>query len=96
MGHQIIKQPNGKYAIWSTILDDFIYTDLTVKKFEKIIQNEMSKEAERKVSEAMRSFKVIITKLKKGEKPYHQFTMTYEEAMEKRNRVHSLNSSKST
>ena len=30
MGWQTIKQPNGKLAIWSTIVDDFLDTDLTV------------------------------------------------------------------
>jgi len=24
MGRQIVKQPNGKYAIWSTVVDNFI------------------------------------------------------------------------
>ncbi len=28
MGRQIIQQPNGNYAIWSSIVDDFIWLDL--------------------------------------------------------------------
>ena len=27
MGHQFIRQPNGKWAIWSSIADDFIWLD---------------------------------------------------------------------
>jgi hypothetical protein len=27
MSHQIVKQPNGKFSLWSTILDDFLLTD---------------------------------------------------------------------
>lgn len=29
MPHAIVLQPNGKYAIWSSVVDDFIYLDLT-------------------------------------------------------------------
>lgn len=29
MPHCFVKQPNGKYAIWSTIVDDFIGLDYT-------------------------------------------------------------------
>ena len=28
MGHQVVKQPDGKYAVWSTIVDDFIFLGL--------------------------------------------------------------------
>ena len=88
MSEQIIEQPDGKYAIWSTIVDDFIYTDLTPKQIIKIQRKIIEKDIEKKLMD-------IITKLKKGEKPYHQFTMTYEEAIEKRNEVHGLNRSES-
>lgn len=29
MGHQIIKQPNGKYAVWSSVVDQLIGWDQT-------------------------------------------------------------------
>jgi hypothetical protein len=29
MGRAYMKQPNGKYAIWSTVVDDFICLDAT-------------------------------------------------------------------
>ena len=29
MGWQILKQPNGKYAVWSTIVDNFIIKNCT-------------------------------------------------------------------
>lgn len=35
MGHRIIKQPNGKYAVFSTAENNFILTNVTV---EEIIQ----------------------------------------------------------
>lgn len=27
MTHRIVKQPNGNYAVWSTVVDDFIFID---------------------------------------------------------------------
>ena len=41
MGHQIIKQPNGKFGIFSSVVDDFVFINATeqdivdfyVKKF---------------------------------------------------------------
>lgn len=32
MGWQVIKQPNGKYCIWSSIVDDFIVYEATEKE----------------------------------------------------------------
>ncbi len=29
MGRQIIKQPNDKYAVWSSVIDDFIIINAT-------------------------------------------------------------------
>jgi len=29
MGHQIIKQPNGKYAVWSSVVDHFVMINAT-------------------------------------------------------------------
>ena len=29
MPHAIVLQPNGKYAIWSSIVDNFLYLDMT-------------------------------------------------------------------
>ena len=32
MSHIIIKQPNGKYAVWSTIIDHFLYKNRTINQ----------------------------------------------------------------
>jgi len=32
MGKQIIKQSDGKYCIWSTIVDDILFYDMTKKE----------------------------------------------------------------
>lgn len=53
MARQIIKQPNGLYAEYSTIVDAFIMADATA---EQIIQNsrqEAADEAERRCREAL-------------------------------------------
>ena len=33
MARQIVKQPNGKFACWSSVVDDFIIKDLTVEQY---------------------------------------------------------------
>ncbi len=30
MGRQIVKQPDGLYSVWSTIVDDFIIKDMSI------------------------------------------------------------------
>ena len=81
MGRQIIKKPNGKFAIWSSIVDDFIYDDIYIKDYIQIRRDEAANQAEDDIWE-------IVKQLDKG-KPYAQFQMTYEEAVETRNRVHN-------
>jgi hypothetical protein len=33
VARQIVKQPNGKFACWSSIVDDFIVKDLTAEQY---------------------------------------------------------------
>ena len=33
MARQFVKQPNGKFACWSTVVDDFIIKDLTAEQY---------------------------------------------------------------
>jgi len=81
MGRQIIEQPNGKYAIWSTIVDDFILEDITVEEYIEFRIQEETKQIKKDITE-------VVNKLKKGEKPYYQFTMTYEEALKLKGEIH--------
>lgn len=81
MGHQIIKQPDGLYAVWSTIIDDFILRDANT---ETLIEF-MTREAITKlVDDVWR----VIHALEKGGKPYYQFTKTWETACQRRADVH--------
>lgn len=73
MSRQIILQPNGLFAEWSSIVDDFIIFNCTP---EKLIEMRV-KDAEREIK---RSVNEICNELKEGGKPYFQFTQTWKEA----------------
>lgn len=73
MPRQIIKQPNGLYAIWSTVVDHFLTWDMSV---EDVVKYFVDEEVER-LSKGIRE---TCAKLDAGEKPYYQFTMTFKEA----------------
>jgi hypothetical protein len=75
MGNQIIKQPNGKYCIFISIVDSVTYYNMTENELIKVSVKEAK-------STIVKEVKVIINQLKKGEKPYHQFTMNYEEMLQ--------------
>ncbi len=72
MAYQIIQQPDGLFAIWSTISDSVICYDATE---EEIVAEIADKERERTAS----GVKEIIEALKDGKKPYFQFTRTWNE-----------------
>jgi hypothetical protein len=75
MGRQIIKQPNGKFCIFSSIVDNVVAYDCT--------KEEIIEESVRHSGEISRSrVEQVFEKLEVGEKPYYQFTMTYEEMLE--------------
>lgn len=77
MAQQIIKQPDGKYALWSTITNDFIFVDANRENIEEFWVNEAKEKYHEQVNK-------ICDDLDAGRKPYHQFTMTYQEAMKQR------------
>ncbi len=53
MARQIIKQPNGLYAEYSTIVDAFIMTDATAEQIIENARQEAADEAERRCREAI-------------------------------------------
>lgn len=81
MGSQIIKQPNGKYAVFSSIVDDFMFYDATPEDVIGYFVEQEAKSIKNLVT-------LIIDGLTKGEKPYHQFTMTWPEALDWAKQVH--------
>jgi hypothetical protein len=77
MGHQIIQQPDGKLCVWSTIVDALVVVDATP---DELIEMYALKAAQ----EARERTRRIIDLVQSGQatKAYHQFTMTYDEAIE--------------
>jgi len=81
MGHQIIKQPNGKYAVFSSIVDNFIILDATKQDIIEYYVKEQTHEITMRTNN-------IIERLEKGEKPYYQFTKTWTMALDWIKQVH--------
>ncbi len=75
MSHQIIKQPNGKYCTFSSIVDHVIFYNATP---EEIINGWVEK-ARKKVTEDVNR---AVEMLKNNERPYLQFTMSFDEMIE--------------
>lgn len=74
MARQIIKQPNGKLAIWSSIVDNFIITDATPEEY---IQFRIAEESER----VRKDITEIVDKLEAGTKIGY-YNLSWEEALE--------------
>ena len=74
MGQQIIRQPNGLYAVWSTVVDDFVLVNATPAEiiFDRV------REATLRISDEVEK---TVSQLEAGEKPYFQFTMSWEGAL---------------
>jgi len=75
MGRQIIKQPDGKYCVFSSLTDDFICWDATP---EEIIEMEVSY-ARETITERINK---TVKDLEAGGKPYYQFTKDFKEAVD--------------
>lgn len=81
MGLQIIKQPNNKYCIFSSIVDTITHYNMSEQDIINDWVEDANKEIELKVKE-------IISKLNADEKPYFQFTKTFEEMLKCIEQVH--------
>lgn len=75
MGWQVIKQPNGKYCIWSSVVDNIVYyngtREETINAFIKAEAETIQKRVEK-----------IIDSIDSGGQPYHQFSKTFDDAIE--------------
>lgn len=78
---QIIKQPNGKYCIFSGIIDNITHYNLSR---EEIIEVKLEQARE----EIIHNVDRILSKIEKNEKPYHQFTMSFDDMVEQIKIVH--------
>lgn len=75
MGHQIIKQPNGLFAVFSTIVDNFLVYNKTKEQLKKFYLRMERARINKEIDE-------IVEKIEKGVSPYYQFSMTFEQAVE--------------
>lgn len=75
MAKQIIKQPNGKYCLFSSVVDSVTCYHMS----EQDIINEFVKESRAEIESNVRK---IISELDKGGKPYYQFTKSYNEMLQ--------------
>ncbi len=78
---QIIKQPNGKYCIFSAVVDSVTDYDMTPQD----IIDDWVKIAQREITEKVTA---IVSNLENNGKPYFQFTQSYEEMMETIKNIH--------
>jgi hypothetical protein len=81
MSEQIIKQPNGKYCIFSSVVDSVTKYNATE---EEIIADYVKDYGEK----ARADIKYVFKQIESGKKPYHQFTLTYEKMLDIIQRVH--------
>lgn len=79
MGLQIIKQPNGKFGLFSSVSDGFTAYDCTPDELVEVFLDGERNLLEGRVAE-------IVAVLNKGGKPYFQFTMNWDEAIAKHNK----------
>lgn len=79
---QIIKQPNGKYFLFSSVVDNVIAYDMNRQEIIDYMVEEKRKEIEYNVDK-------VLKKLDQPDgKPYHQFTQTFDEVIEQIKEVH--------
>ena len=74
MGQQIIRQPNGKFAVFSTIVDSLVGADLTRKQLVERLDA-------RAHADNVRHVREVTQMIAKGKPAYFQFTMTWDEAV---------------
>jgi len=85
MGRQIVKQPNGLYAVWSSVVDDFVLIDATP---DEIIDDAIADESER----IRKHLSEIFSKIESGQRAYYQFTKGFDECVERIRELHGNDS----
>ena len=81
MGTQIIRQPNGRFALWSSVVDDFTYLDCTQQEIVDVFVEAETKRLTDYVQDTINSLNL-------GGKPYYQFTKSWKEALATRRSIH--------
>ena len=74
MGHQIIKQPDGNFCIYSSIVDNIINANCSKEDIIEIFQSKHGIIGKEHAED-------IIKQLEEGKRPYSQFTMSFDEML---------------
>ncbi len=82
MGRQIIKQPNGKFCIFSTETNNITDYNMSSDEIIESFTNEYRVNITKDVNE-------VIAKIESNQKPYFQFTLSYQEILATIKRNHS-------
>lgn len=84
MGKQVIQQPDGLFAIFSSNSDTIHMYDATAEEIEEYFVERAEEEARRAVERARVEAREVLGHLAAGEpqKAYYQFAMTWDEALE--------------
>ena len=81
MATQIIRQPNGLYCLFSSIVDNITHYDLSEEDIVDILTLEQRELIKQQVSFHIKS-------LEEGGQPKRQFTLTLDQALEQVKAVH--------
>jgi hypothetical protein len=74
MGHQVIKQPDGLYAVFSSVVDSWILYDCTRQDVIDYYVKQAAKDAKRNTARILDAIE------EDPREAYYQFTMSFEEA----------------
>lgn len=80
MAEQIIRQPDSKFAVFSTMADDFVVLDATPLE---IVEWRVKQAARAAEESAVREIAAVMSQQGVRPAPYYQFTLTWEQAVEK-------------
>ena len=72
MGQQIIKQPNGKYSVYSSVTESVVLYDFTSDQLIEYFQGRAAAEAKAEIKRKLKD-------IESNNRPYHQFTKTWDE-----------------
>jgi hypothetical protein len=77
MGHQIIRQPDGRYAVFGTVTDTIVVWDATREEILAWFADAAAQRARDTVERLL-----TIIDAPDGRRAYHQFTKTWEQALD--------------
>jgi len=75
MGWQVIKQPDGRLSIFSSVVDDWIYVDCTPEEAVQVFVDQVAEDTR---SNVQRIVDLVVAG--DAKKAYYQFAMTWDEA----------------